>query len=95
MEHVMTINKPLALLVSFYSGYEGEGKVISIHEYVLATVFDIGCMLHLKHKYRIVHIDATIRALYIQRFNGYPHSSHPHLVTSHLLKVRVAASRGY
>ena len=36
MEHMMPINWPLPLLISFYSGYEGVGKAISVREQVLA-----------------------------------------------------------
>ena len=36
MEHVIPINSPPALLISFYSGYEGADKAISFHEQVLA-----------------------------------------------------------
>ena len=36
MDYVKPINRPLALLISFYSGYEGVGKAISVHEQVLA-----------------------------------------------------------
>ena len=37
MEHVTSINWPLALLISFHSGYEGTDKIISICKQVLAT----------------------------------------------------------
>ena len=36
MEHVTPIDRPLALLISFYSGYEGAGKAISVCEQVTA-----------------------------------------------------------
>ena len=36
MEHVIPINSPLALLISFYSGYDSADKAISFHEQVLA-----------------------------------------------------------
>ena len=36
MEHVTPINQPLVLLISFYNGYEGVGRAISIREQVLA-----------------------------------------------------------
>ena len=32
MEHVTPINQPPALLILFYSGYEGAGKGIGVHE---------------------------------------------------------------
>ena len=32
IEHVTPINGPLALQISFYSGYEGVGKGISIRD---------------------------------------------------------------
>ena len=39
MEHVIPINSPPALLISFYSGYEGADKAISFHEQVLAILY--------------------------------------------------------
>ena len=35
MEHVTPIDRPLALLISFYSGYEGASKAISVCEQVI------------------------------------------------------------
>ena len=35
----MPIYRPLALLISFCSGYEGVGKAISVHEHVLAILY--------------------------------------------------------
>ena len=34
MEHMMSINRYLALVISFYSGYEGASKAISVHQQV-------------------------------------------------------------
>ena len=36
MEHATPINRPLVLLISFYSDYEGVGKAISVHGQVIA-----------------------------------------------------------
>ena len=36
MEHVTPIDQPLSLLISFYIGYEGAGKAISVCEQVIA-----------------------------------------------------------
>ena len=36
MEHVTPINQSLVLLISFYSGYEGASKAISVCKQVLA-----------------------------------------------------------
>ena len=36
MGHMTPINRPLALLISFYSSYEGAGKTIGVHEQTLA-----------------------------------------------------------
>ena len=35
MEHMMSINQLLVLLILFYSGYEGVGKAISVHKQLL------------------------------------------------------------
>ena len=32
MEHMTPTNQPMAFLISFYSGYEGPDKAISVHE---------------------------------------------------------------
>ena len=59
MEHVLSLNRPIALLISFlpqcYCGYEGAGKAISVHKQVL------GCLFYLKFRYCI---DTTSRLLY-------------------------------
>ena len=56
MKHVTLINRPLALLISFYSDYESTGKAISVHEQVIARL-----PVTSEHKYRT---DAASRVLY-------------------------------
>ena len=40
-ELVMPINRPLSFLISFYNGYEGAGRAISVHKQVLGIWYGL------------------------------------------------------